>query len=108
MNEKAKKLWWFTSGALVGLTSLSLAGAAIPKTGRVTDDTAIYQNLSEVRVAKQADLNFDPDIQKLAALEGDYREELPGVHPRLAAPMQRISKQKYRYSGGERKRSVKR
>lgn len=83
-------------GGLLGLTTLSAQGA-IPIQGRITDDTAIYQNLSEIQVARQAELSFDSDIHRLAALEPQYRERLQSLseHPRLRKPMHRIMKRKY-------------
>jgi hypothetical protein len=89
---------------MLGLTGLSIALGSVPTGGRVTDDTAIYQNLSEIRVARQADLNFDGDIARLSALEGNYREKLPSLaqNPRLRGPIQRISQQKYKYSGARK------
>ena len=81
---------------LVGL-SMSAAFGSVPK--NVTDDTALYQNLSEIKVSKSKELDFDRDIARLASSEGRYQERLPRVTPdRIRAPMQRISQQKYRYS----------
>lgn len=99
-----KKLKLFGSGLLVGLTTLSIALASVPRAGRVTDDTAIYQKLSEIRVAKEADLNFDGDLARLRQLEGRYDEKLPRLasDPRLAGPMNRIAQQKYKYAGSRK------
>lgn len=94
-----ENLWWFSCGTLLGLTTLSIAMGSVPR-GRVTDDTAIYQNLSEIRAQKQADLNFDSDIDRLARAEGRYREKkLPNLadDPRISGPMNRIARQKYKY-----------
>ena len=86
-------------GGMAGLLSLSAAFASVPK--NVTNDTALYQNLSEIKVTREKELNFDRDIAQLASAEGNYRERLPGstVHSRLKAPMHRISQKPYRYSG---------
>jgi hypothetical protein len=86
-----KRLWWFGYGAAVGLTSLTLSLAAVPNKGRITDDTAIYQNLSEIRAMRERDLNFDQDLARLNNMEARYREKLP-----LAGPMKRISQRKYK------------
>ena len=109
------KIMWAVCGTMIGLTSLSLALGAVPSQRmRVTDDTAIYQNMSEIRVAREKRPDFDADIQRLSSLESRYREILPTlknggrgprprigkVNPSLTAPMQRVSSQKYRYSGG--------
>lgn len=101
MKEKALKLWWFTSGALTGLSALSIASGSVPSKSRITDDTAIYQNLSEIRVAREADLNFDGDIARLSTLEKNYKEKLPALarSKRVKKPMKRIAERKYRYSG---------
>ena len=120
--KKTERARWFAGGLVFGLTMLSIAMGSVP-TGRVTDDTALYQSLSEIRVAKQQDLNFDGDIARLSSLEDRYREDLPKlsdvrrrkqaeqdryrqrqvrnktVSSRVKAPMQRIAAQKYRYSG---------
>lgn len=100
---KNKKLYLFNCGLLVGLTTLSIALGSIPN-GRITDDTVIYQNLSEIRVAKEAAPDFDSDVARLSNLEGRYREQLPSLanNPRLVGPMKRISTQKYRYGGSRR------
>lgn len=96
-----KKLTLFTSGLLVGLTTLSLGIASVPKQGRITDDTAIYQKLSEIRVSREIEQNFDSDVSRLSKLESRYVEKLPALakNPRVASPMKRISAQKYRFSG---------
>lgn len=103
---KNPRFRWFGYGAVMGLTSLSLSFAlgSVPTRGRVTDDTAIYQNLSEIRVAKQGRLDFDSDINRLSALEGRYRENLPTLSssPALNGPMKRVSQQKYRYNSGSK------
>lgn len=101
-----KKLW-FVSGVMTGLASLSVALGAVPtRRSVITDDTALYQKLSEIRAARQAKPDFDADIAHLANLESRYREKLPKLarDPRVAGPMKRISQQRYRYSGAPQKR----
>jgi len=97
------KLKWFTCGALVGLTSLSISLASVPR-NRITDDTAIYQNLSEIRVPKAGSINFDSDLMKLSAAEFRYKEKLPSLASKssLRGPIKRISVKKYRFSGKQR------
>jgi len=90
------KLMWFTSGVMLGLTGLSVAMGSVPS--RITDDTAIYQRLSEIRVPKQGNINFDADINHLSKIEARYQEDLP----RLRNPMKRISHQKYRFTGSRK------
>jgi hypothetical protein len=65
---------------------------------RVTDDTAIYQRLSEIQVAKEARPNFDADIERLSGIRSHYRESLPALS-RIQSPMKRIATQKYKHSG---------
>lgn len=105
-----KNVWWFNCGAAVGLTVLSIAFGSVPSKNQITDDTAIYQNLSEIRAQKQADLSFDSDIAQLARLERRYKEKLPSLaeRPELKGPMKRISQQNYKYSGAKVPRTGKR
>ncbi len=104
------KWMFFLSGTVVGLTTLSIALGSVP-TGhsQVTDDTALYQRLSEIRVPKGAALNFDGDIARLSQLEGSYRESLPTLsqNPRLIGPMKRISSQKYRYQSRKKQQATR-
>ena len=95
-----KKLFWFGSGLLVGLTCLTVALGSVPS--GVTDDTLIYDNLREIEVLKERDLNFDGDIARLATLEKYYQEEsLPSLRKRrIQAPADRIGRMKYRPSSG--------
>ncbi|MGZ3687915.1 MAG: hypothetical protein ACXVBW_06430 [Bdellovibrionota bacterium] len=99
------KYLWLVCGSVAALTTLSIAMAS-PIKSRITDDTAIYQNLSEVRVSKEGPVNFDGDLDRLSAIEGRYsHEKLPSLasHPRLKGPMKRIAQQKYHYSGSTAK-----
>ena len=92
---------WFMSGTLVGATALTFAFASVTPVGairgRVTDDTALYQSLSEIRVKKEARVDFDSDISKLSRLEDRFRGKEQRL-PRVSAPMARVQKMKYRYS----------
>lgn len=87
-----KKAVLFKVGLLGGLATLSIAFASVPKADRVTNDTALYEKLSEIRVARQGELNFDGDLQRLTQIEARYREGLPD---RVSGPSKRISNQKY-------------
>jgi hypothetical protein len=93
------RLMILACGIVIGATSLSIA--SVPLHRAVKDDTAIYQNLSEIRAAKASKPNFDDDIHRLSQLEDNYQERLPSLaaHPRLKGPMKRVSQQQYRYSG---------
>ena len=98
-------------GYLLGLATLSVALGSVPRTGRVTDDTVIGQTISEIRVAREADLNFDGDIARLAATEGRYRERLPNAsaagRAAVQTPMKRIRDQRYRYTGNGKRTAAK-
>lgn len=80
-------------GTLVGgaLSHKNMAGANVPASGLgvgspVTDDTALYQNLSEIRIKREVVPSFDSDLRSLKALESRYR----------GRPMRRILAQPYR------------
>ena len=83
-KEKIKQLLWFTGGALCGLAMLSISKASVAPS-QVTDDTAIYQNLSEIRVEKEHAPNFDGDISRLSQMENRYQDKLPSGQSRVAA-----------------------
>jgi hypothetical protein len=113
-----KSLWIFVGimtclGSAV--TGLSAAlGAPAPPAPVVTDDTAIYQRLSEIKADRAGRPDFDADIEHLSNIKSAYRERLPSlsrngqragrVGDRLSAPMKRISSKPYRYSGTRHKR----
>ncbi len=94
-------LMWILSGTIFSLTTLSVAFGAVPSKSRLTDDTAIYQSLSEIKVAKSKAPDFDHDIERLSQSESNYKEKLPALdkHSRLIRPMERVASQKYRFSG---------
>ena len=90
------KNMWIVCGSIIGLTSLTIAmGAVPPARSVVTDDTAIYQHLSEIKVSRETRPNFDGDIARLSNVQSSYREKLP----LLSAPMKRISSRPYHYTG---------
>ena len=77
---------WFTTGALCGFVMLSISKASISTNSNtsadrlstssaITNDTAIYQNLSEIQMNKERTPNFDSDISRLSQMEGRYREQ---------------------------------
>src|SRR5579884_2151709 len=95
------KFMWFISGVALGCTTLTLALANVPAPHSVvTDDTAIYQKLSDIRVSKEGKVDVDAELSRLESEESRFRENLPSAHPvaRLRAPMQRIAAQKYKPS----------
>jgi hypothetical protein len=78
---------WFTTGAVCGFVMLSISKASISTnvpssssadrlstSSSITNDTAIYQNLSEIQANKEHSPNFDSDISSLSKMEGRYRE----------------------------------
>ncbi|MGK5086766.1 hypothetical protein WDW86_04355 [Bdellovibrionota bacterium FG-2] len=88
----------------IGMLTLSFAMAAVPDRfplSHVTDDTAIYQKLSDINAQKEPNPNFDMDIRRLSEQEKNYKEQLPSLAslPQLRGPMGRIAKQGYRHSG---------
>lgn len=88
--------------AVVMLAGLPMVLASVPRSSEIANDTAIYQNLHEIRVSKTKSLNFDSDIARLSAQEKEHRERLP---LRISAPMERINKTPYRPSEFRHKRS---
>lgn len=93
----------FLCGVVVGLTALSIAFGAVPSKvvpSTVTDDTALYQNLSEIRVKRESAQHYDADINRLASMESRYRENLPTLaeSAKLKGAMQRVSQMKYKPS----------
>ncbi len=77
--------------------SFGMAHAALPPIGTVTDDTALYQNLSEIRVKRQREFNYDQDLSRLSLLETRYRENLPGISEnRIEGARQRLEGSQYR------------
>src|SRR4051812_41828803 len=100
------KPMWFVCAIIFTLATLSIAMGSVPSGSRVTDDTAIYQKLSEINVGKTRPLNFDAEIERLSALETRYKEHLPTLArlPSLQGPMKRMSAQKYRYAQTAKKK----
>lgn len=108
------KFKWIVVSAGLGAFSLSFALASVPPTsslppsGRVTDDTVLYQSLSEIRVPRQGNVDFDQDVNSLASTEGHYREKLPSLasRPALAGAMKRIAQHPYHYSRSTKKQTA--
>ncbi len=103
MKKKYNSWVWAGFGSAVGMLTLSFAMAAVPNRfplSNVTDDTAIYQRLSDINAQKEPTPNFDTDIRRLSEAEKNYKEKLPSLAslPQLRGPMGRIGKQKYSYS----------
>ena len=81
--------------ALVATAPIVLA--SVPQSKRFSSDTAIYQNLHEVRLSpiKHADLEarIDADFEKLSATEKKHRTRVMPL--RISAPMDRVLKAPY-------------
>lgn len=90
-KEKIKQLLWFTGGALCGLAMLTISKASVAPS-QVTDDTAIYQNLSEIRVDKERAPNFDGDISRLSQMENRYQDKLPSSQAHSVAARSRVQR----------------
>ncbi len=83
----------------MGLVSgIGLAHAGLP-TQRISQDPALQQDLSEIRIRKQKRLDVDAELGRLTALERRYREPLPSLtslrSQRLRAPMKRVESRSY-------------
>src|SRR5689334_19790417 len=98
-----KKWLMFSSGVAFGLISITafLEGAMGAVPTRVTDDTALYQSISEIKARREGIMNFDSDIERLSKMEARFNEKLPRVHARVHAPMKRIAAQKYVKRGSQ-------
>ena len=80
MNMMYKMNKNFSIGLSLGLSLVAgLANASIPGggqiSGKVTDDTLIYDNLREISVKKEHEVNFDSDLSRLSAMERHYKEQ---------------------------------
>lgn len=81
--------------SLLALLTATSAFAAVPGSSEITNDSAVYKNLHEIRIAKEKSLDFDGDIERLSAQEKSHRHALP---VRLSAPMDRVMKTSYKPS----------
>lgn len=72
--------------ALVSIAGLPMVLASVPRS-KTSNDTAIYQDLHEIKVTKTKSLSFDSDLERLSAQEKSHREALP---LRISAPMDRV------------------
>jgi len=98
--KKRRQLMIF---ALVMIAGLPMVLASVPRSD-LTNDTAIYQDLHEIKLTKARSINFDSDIDRLSAQEKSHREALP---MRISAPMSRVMQTPYR-AGSYSKKPVHR
>lgn len=102
-----KQIFAFIGGFIVGLTALTLSMGSVdietPNTQEITDDTALYQEMSEIRTKRTRDRNFEGDVNRLSLMEGGYQERLPLPEDRPVrtyqvsrntAPQQRVQKRR--------------
>ncbi len=90
-------------GALYGALFGAVAMGSVPsRPSQITDDTVLYQKLSDISVAREPAPDFDGDLLRLSAAEGRYKENLTPVasHPRVKSALQRIAAQPYRPVAG--------
>ncbi len=99
---KLKKRSFYVSvlGLMVGVP---LVVASVPSRtvasnggGGYNNNTAIYQELHEIKVTKTKAINFDADIAKLSAQEKLHRDV---NNLRLQGAAERLQNQKYKPSG---------
>ncbi len=91
-------------GFVLGLGGLTLCFASID--GRITDDRALYENLTEIRARKHQDISFDGDIAALSNVEGRFREKsLPKPRPKVARKSYPAVNAKSQWRGQRRARS---
>ena len=74
------------------IAGLPAVVASVPKS---KNDSALYQNLQELRITKESGIDFDQDIERLSAQEKSHRRALP---LRVSAPMERVMKSPYKPS----------
>ncbi len=89
-----KNAIWFLGGITVGLSMLTFAKGAVRPHSEVRNDTALYQNLSEIRVKRVAEIRSDDEIARLAQLERRYTGSSLHEHPRVKPVLERISNRK--------------
>lgn len=105
-NLKKSKRKLLKAATLLMAAGIPAAFASVPRSAEIANDTAIYQNLHEIRISKEKSLDFDSDIERLSGQEKLHRKALP---LRVSAPMERVMKTSYRPSpavGG--KKTIKR
>ncbi len=91
---------------LIGVLSAFSLGsfANLPLSGTVDGNFVPTQDVSEIRAKRQADLSFDPDLNRLSSLQGRYREKLPTAARKTA----RNSKNARNASTRQAKQSIRR
>jgi len=103
------KVWKMSVLVISGLL-ISVPSWSVPQTPeRVTDDTEIYQNLSEIRSPKKREMLFREDLHRLIAIESRFHERLPNPrgydkHQRVSSPIKKIKSKKYIYRGSKKSR----
>lgn len=83
------KIAMATIGSVTFITGVV---AGIPKSSEIANDTALYQNLSEVKVQKVTAVSFDNDLKRLSAIEKQHHENLPVKQKLMDGPLKGIVK----------------
>jgi hypothetical protein len=102
LKKSGKDVLW--AAALIAVASAPVVVASVPRSNQITNDTAIYQNLHEIRLAKIKSLDFDSDISRLSAQEKRHRDAVP---MRVSAPMDRVLKTPYHPGGSKSSEQLK-
>lgn len=94
-----------TLGFMGLLLASAMAFASVPPTGKTTEDTAVYQNPSEITTRPTGRLSFDQDLKNLNDMEHRYHERLPRLadRPELLSPIKRIAAKKYKAAHPKKK-----
>ena len=95
LKLKKSKRKLLKTAALLMVAGVPAALASVPRSAEIANDTAIYQNLHEIRISKEKSLDFDSDIERLSGQEKLHRKALP---LRVSAPMERVMNTSYRPS----------
>lgn len=79
--------------ALVSVAGLPMVLASVPRSSEIANDTAIYQNLHEIKVNRVKSISFKKDLDGLSAVQKRYREP---VQLRVSSPMERVMSTPYK------------
>lgn len=85
--------------ALVSVAGLPMVLASVPRSNEIANDTAIYQNLHEIKVNRVKSISFKNDLEGLSAVEKKYREP---VQLQISAPMERVMSRPYQPTGAKK------
>lgn len=112
MNKVERRVKYFIGftgfGAVIAMTASMVAHGAVPAQvpTQVIDDTALYENLSEIDVRKEAEIDFDEDLRKLERVEYAFYEDLASKS--IQSKRKRVQARKEARKRAQRARSLKR